>query len=210
MITEFLKRPIAYQPVLAKAFGSVKLGILWSQLYYWHDKGSDDDGWIYKTQGDIYDETGLSRREQETARKIGRKLAVLEEKYDGSKSRMYFRVDIEKTTEVINQFFSTTEQEAFPIMRTKTPGEESREFFDKGDVYADIVLMLEKNGFNNEQAYTELEKFIAYWTEPNKSGKATRWEMQKTFDVKRRLKTWLMNTQKFNSFSQSQKTGIVL
>ena len=67
MIEELLKRPIAYNPIVAKAFGSVKLGILWSQIYYWTDKTKDPDGWIYKTQNEVFDETGLSRREQETA-----------------------------------------------------------------------------------------------------------------------------------------------
>ena len=44
----------------------------------------------------------------------------------------------------------------------------------------------------------EVQKFMLYWTEKNPSGKKCKWEMQQTFDVKRRLATWLKNTEKWN------------
>ena len=56
-------KPIAYLPDLAKALGSVKAGLFLSQLLYWMDKGADEDGWLYKTREELYDETGLSRKE---------------------------------------------------------------------------------------------------------------------------------------------------
>jgi hypothetical protein len=69
-LLSFLKdRPIAYHPILAKKLKSVKAAVFLSQLLYWCDKGKSPDGWIYKNAGDFYDETGLSREEQETARK---------------------------------------------------------------------------------------------------------------------------------------------
>jgi hypothetical protein len=103
IIRELLKRPIAYQPIIAKAFGSVKLAVLWSQLYYWSDKTKDKDGWIYKTRDDLYDETGLTRREQETARKLGRELGVIEEKKAGSPPVIHFKVNLDKTSDVVSK-----------------------------------------------------------------------------------------------------------
>mgnify|MGYP003125102050 CR=1 FL=1 len=44
-----------------------------------------------------------------------------------------------------------------------------------------------------------LEAFISYWTEKNKSQTKMRFELQKTWDTKRRLNTWNNNNQKFNS-----------
>ena len=35
--------------------------------------------------------------------------------------------------------------------------------------------------------------FFSYWTEPNKSGTRMRWELEKTWDVNRRLKRWTNN-----------------
>lgn len=79
-----------------------------------------------------------------------------------------------------------------------TPSQEAREFFSKGDIAVNIFNSLIKKGVQKEQLQSEFRKFIAYWTEPNKSGTKQRWELEKTFDVKRRLGTWLTNAQKFN------------
>ena len=38
-----------------------------------------------------------------------------------------------------------------------------------------------------------LEAFSDYWTESNPNGKKMKFEMQKTFDIDRRLKTWERN-----------------
>jgi hypothetical protein len=70
-LSEFLNdvgRPIAYYPKLAHFLGSVNAAVLLCQLLYWEGKQDDEDGWIFKTQKEIEAETGLSRREQETAR----------------------------------------------------------------------------------------------------------------------------------------------
>lgn len=107
IIGQFFKRPIAYHPIIAKAFDSVKLGIFWSQLYYWHDKGSDQDGWIYKTRTEIYDETGLSRKEQETARKLGLKLGIIEEKLSGRPATLHFKIDIDRAFEIVESYIES-------------------------------------------------------------------------------------------------------
>jgi len=39
-----------------------------------------------------------------------------------------------------------------------------------------------------------LQQFIDYWTEPNKTKGKMRFEMQRTWDIKRRLATWKRNT----------------
>jgi hypothetical protein len=38
------------------------------------------------------------------------------------------------------------------------------------------------------------ESFISYWTEPNKSKTKLKFEMQSTWDLKRRLNTWVSNS----------------
>lgn len=44
----------------------------------------------------------------------------------------------------------------------------------------------------------EIKKFFLYWTEPNKSRTKLRWELQPTWDTKRRLGTWFRNSIKFS------------
>jgi len=55
---------------------------------------------------------------------------------------------------------------------------------------------------NNE----EVVKFFNYWTEKNAKGKE-RWEMEKFFDIKRRIATWISNANKFESNKPKQQLG---
>jgi len=119
-IFELLKRPIAYQPITAKAFGSVKLAVLWCQIYYWHDKTNNPDGWIYKTREQVYDETGLSRVEQENARKLGAKLGVLESKRMGQRCIVHFRIDQEKAAELVEEYLKNQPEMARIGIKTET------------------------------------------------------------------------------------------
>src|SRR5947209_5112837 len=88
-------RPIAYHASLARALGSVTAGVLLSQLLYWAPRTSNPDGWFWKTRDDIYEETGLGRREQETARKVLRDAGVLLEQLKGVPARVHFRIHMD-------------------------------------------------------------------------------------------------------------------
>src|SRR5690242_4097779 len=50
-----------------------------------------------------------------------------------------------------------------------------------------------------------LRDFFDYWTESNEGGRKMRFEMQKVFDIKRRLRTWYKNNNRFNG---NRKSGI--
>lgn len=45
------------------------------------------------------------------------------------------------------------------------------------------------------------KKFISYWTEPNKSKTKLRFQLEKTWDTKRRLETWASRDKNFNTSS---------
>src|SRR5687768_2253857 len=95
-VSEFLEdvgRPVTYHPRLAKALGGVKEAALLCHLFYWSGRGTHEDGWIYKSRQELEDETGLSFREQERARKVLRDLKVLEEHYERLRHRLFFRVN---------------------------------------------------------------------------------------------------------------------
>lgn len=102
-----LGHPVAYYPRLAEIFG-MQESVFLQQLCYWTGKGFDPDGWIYKSVEEILEETGLSYEQQQRVRKClgsskssgvrGRRLRsgliepVLEERYDRTQHKMYFRV----------------------------------------------------------------------------------------------------------------------
>lgn len=104
-IQEIIKdRAIAYRALLAKSFDSVPLAIFWEQLRYWTDRTRDKDGWIYKTSSEVYDETGLSRRVQETARQRGIELGILEEKIEGYPATLRFRINMDRACVIIGEW----------------------------------------------------------------------------------------------------------
>src|SRR5579871_6849967 len=90
----FKYRPIAYNPGLAIILGSPNAGILVSQLLYWHGMGKRPDQWIFKTIEEMYQETGMTRDQQDTAIRICKKLGILETKLFGVPAKRHFRLDI--------------------------------------------------------------------------------------------------------------------
>lgn len=93
-ILRFLERPIAFHPILARISRSVNAGLFLSQLLYWTPRGKDKDGWIYKTQKEWEEETCLSRREQETARAILKRIGILHEKRIGQPAALHYKIDM--------------------------------------------------------------------------------------------------------------------
>ncbi|MBI4595964.1 MAG: hypothetical protein HY730_06250 [Candidatus Tectomicrobia bacterium] len=93
-LTDFLTdlgHPVAYYPSLVDLTDSLTSTLFMCQLLYWKGKEQDKDGWIYKTQEEIGRETGLSRSEQESARKRLRELGFIEEKFSGLPRKLYYR-----------------------------------------------------------------------------------------------------------------------
>lgn len=52
----------------------------------------------------------------------------------------------------------------------------------------------------------EFDNFIMYWTEPNKNGKL-RYELEKFFDIKRRVNTWMQNKNKYGNSKNTDATA---
>jgi hypothetical protein len=69
--------------------------VLLNQLLYWHGKGDDPDGWIYKSRAEILHETGLRRDTQETARRELRLRGFLQEKFSDMPRRLLFRLNLD-------------------------------------------------------------------------------------------------------------------
>lgn len=105
-----LGRPIAYHPKLAKLLGSVNAAILFGQLVYWSDKTNHELG-IYKTAEQIEEETGLSPREQKTAREKLVKLKVLTETHRRLEHRLYFKINFVVYDEFVLQYLAKSDTE---------------------------------------------------------------------------------------------------
>ena len=78
------------------------------------------------------------------------------------------------------------EKNSKPKESNLTPAQKARKFFKE----------IEESNLPDSD---DKKQFYNYWTEPTKSGKKQRWELEKTFDVSRRWKKWQSNSLKFNN-----------
>ena len=95
-VLDALDRPIAFHRVFVEWTGSVNAALMFSQAVYWTKRTSDASGWFYKTQEDWTEETGLTRFEQEGARKLLRKSGMWDEKRKGIPAKLHYRLKVEK------------------------------------------------------------------------------------------------------------------
>jgi hypothetical protein len=97
-------RVVGYSPDLARAVGGATIGLFLSQLLFLSDKGADPNGWIYKSEAEMGRETGLTKREQQTARRKLLSLGVIAIERRGFKFTYHFKVIWERLYQVIAQF----------------------------------------------------------------------------------------------------------
>ena len=73
------------------------------------------------------------------------------------------------------------------------------------EIKVNINLIDEVQTFKSELG-DEYDNFVMYWTEPNKNGKL-RYELEKFFDIKRRVNTWLQNKNKYGNSKDTDATA---
>jgi len=94
------------------------------------------------------------------------------------------------------------------VATTPTPSQIANEFFTSVD-HEEMISYFSSKGLSDEVARNEIQKFILYWTEPNKLGTKERWQIQKTFEIRRRLASWFSRIKQGSQYNQETK-GLIL
>ena len=94
-------RTVGYSPDLARIVGGATIGLFLSQLLFLSDKGHNPEGWVYKSEQEMGQETGLTKREQQTARRKLLALGVIAIMRGGFRNTYHFKVIWEKLYQVI-------------------------------------------------------------------------------------------------------------
>ena len=102
MLLQAFEPPITFHRCLIPVTGSVTAALLLSQAI----RGSEElepqtDGWFVRSQEQWTEETGLSRWELETARRVLRQAGLLEERRVGMPARLWFRVRADRVFEAL-------------------------------------------------------------------------------------------------------------
>jgi len=105
IIKEQLVRPIAYNRVFARIGGGAAAALMLSQAWYWTQTEivQKRGGWFYKSAKQWEEETGLTRREQETARKKLKERGLIQETLKGIPATVNFRINQERLFELLAQ-----------------------------------------------------------------------------------------------------------
>lgn len=100
-------RPIAFGLLLARVTDHPKAAIMLSQLAYWTRHGRDveaNHGWVFKTREQWRHETGLSRDEQETARKRLKALGLIDEWRGGRPAKLWYRLNLDRLSQALQAY----------------------------------------------------------------------------------------------------------
>lgn len=109
-LIKLLSRPIAFQRPFVAVSGSITGALFLSQLHYWTPRGKTGGGWVYKTRDEWTEETGMTRAEQETARKKLIKNGLMEEKLCGVPATLHYRINAAALNSALKKLCSDSEK----------------------------------------------------------------------------------------------------
>ncbi|AVI32817.1 DNA-binding protein [Acinetobacter baumannii] len=104
LIEAMNEQPIAFNKHYVFLGCGINGALMLSQLVYWTSRTKDSEGWIFKTHHEWTQETGLTRREQDTARATLKSLKFISEKKMGVPCRVYYRVERENLYQALIEY----------------------------------------------------------------------------------------------------------
>jgi hypothetical protein len=97
---------VVYYPRLAQMVDSPKAALMLGHSLYFTRKmlqsQPERDGWFYMAKDEWFKATGLTKREQATARDVLKSVGLLAEKRLGMPARIWYRLNLEKLAYLLN------------------------------------------------------------------------------------------------------------
>ena len=104
LLLQILDLPVSFHRCLVPITGSVTAALLLSHaISTAQDADPTLNGWFRKSQDEWGEETGLSRWEQETARRLLREAGFLEERRFGMPAKLWYRVCPERVWHALQE-----------------------------------------------------------------------------------------------------------
>ena len=108
-------KTVSYKAEFAKALGSVPAAVMLSQAFFWQENARfktervkiGDEVYFAKTSKEWEEETGLSKDQQHTARKVLVAAGMMKEIKYGMPAVMHFRMDVDATVDGITRYSKT-------------------------------------------------------------------------------------------------------
>jgi len=182
--------------------GAVLLADLISKEEYFMANGMTD-GWFFNTAKNIEEDTCLTSHQQRKAIKSLKELGIIETKVIGIPAKQHFKIIENKLLSYFNT--SCEETAKLVVKKTQTINKNNNKNNNNNNISnRRNEFIFEVLSFDYEESI--LNGFIDYWTEPNKSKSKMKFELQKTWETKRRIKTWAANQKKWDKPKSNKKT----
>ena len=182
--------------------GAVLLADLISKEEYFIANGMTD-GWFFNTAKNIEEDTCLTSHQQRKAIKNLKDLGIIETKVVGIPAKQHFKIIENKLLSYFNT--SCEESAKLVVKKTQTINKNNNNNNNKNNISnRRDKFVFEVLTFDYEECI--LNGFIDYWTEPNKSNTKMKFELNKTWSTKLRLKTWANNQKKWDKPQSNKKT----
>ena len=183
--------------------GAVLLADLISKEEYFIANGMTD-GWFFNTAKNIEDDTCLTSHQQRKAIKNLKELGIIETKVVGIPAKQHFKIIENKLLSYFNT--SCEETAKLVVKKTQTINKNKEIKINNNTIsYTKRLENFYNEVFSFDYTKETLTDFYEYWTEPNKS-KRMKFELCKTWETKRRLKTWANNQKKWDKPKSNKKT----
>jgi hypothetical protein len=182
--------------------GAVLLADLISKEEYFIANGMTD-GWFFNTAKNIEEDTCLTSHQQRKAIKNLKDLGIIETKVVGIPAKQHFKIIENKLLSYFNT--SCEESAKLVVKKTQTINKNNNNNNNKNNISnRRDKFVFEVLTFDYDESI--LNGFIDYWTEPNKSNTKMKFELNKTWSTKLRLKTWAANQKKWDKPKSNKKT----
>ena len=188
--------------------GAVLLADLISKEEYFIANGMTD-GWFFNTEANIERDTTLTSYQQRKVLKTLKKYEIIETKRKGIPAKQYFKINEANLLKIL----SCEETEGLVVKKLNDLSEtnlttinKNKEIKITNNTISNRRSNFEKEVFNSEYHTDLCKEFFDYWTEPNKSNTKMKFELNKTWSTKLRLKTWYNNQKKWDKPKLNTKT----
>ena len=182
--------------------GAVLLADLISKEEYFIANGMTD-GWFFNTAKNIEEDTCLTSHQQRKAIKRLKDLGIIETKVVGIPAKQHFKIIENKLLSYFNT--SCEETAKLVVKKTQTINKNNNKNNNNNNISnRRNEFVFEVLSFDYDESI--LNGFVDYWTEPNKSNTKMKFELNKTWSTKLRLKTWAANQKKWDKPKSNKKT----
>lgn len=177
--TSIFDRPIAFHRGFVFLGCGISGALMLSQAVYWSKRTDDPDGWFYKKAFEWEEETGLTRREQETARAKLNKCGVLQEKKQGVPCKLFYRVDFYVLLQLCG-FGETSMAESAKLDVRKAPNKNGEMCQSSTETTTEITT-------ETTNISAQVSELFNFWVQTMGKASTTKLDSKRSTAIKKRL-----------------------